>query len=890
VAGSATSDGKKVHLYEGTAAATGTFSADKLDNNLANIKGGQDDKKLEPKVAADAEMEVVSDRADADGIAHAAVCRDSAGSKVEDFAATLEHNVSQGYTTNAADRAMRVAPFTHASHGVSLMVSEVVGGGGVDSDEELGNANVLQAGTLATSSKSPLGSSSSAQLSGHRSVQHMLKQIQDAGERINELISLRDFGARRRLPAVPIDAVNDSDLPTSSQSAKSDGSGGDHHPIRSVFEELPRPVIRSPKFLVKNSSSLAAISRQLPDPSTVKNSAKTDNQLTQPKPGHLRYPDCPLDGQINMKCKKQLFSHFCRKDSMLTDYVPNSEPLICNVEVSAEGEQPEKLSDSFRSDVTNVVCKCISDMTTKLSDVVSTQATPVQPSVVCDILTHVAEKQPESLKLSSSLAEVEVDAEGKHFPDPSVPVDNSVNLVHDADLVASEIWLEKLLNGPREVAAVRKFVSRGMADGESPRNTINDELDRKCSLDEHLLRTAMQGLSGMCEHSSVVPCSKSVVTVTGGHFAKRTPIECLQTELGDRNTEVSSKCAFDPMHPEYLSSFTAAGNRVDLIAERELTCAPSVDGEYAESLAKPGKSRSWATVPSLDIAELLWSNSHECSDNYEVIGNCDQMTMISMPDSGFLPLNDACVSAKSIGTSPTLHRQNYAITEEHDISSVLHNNKHIGTKLISDGAEERMCENSSAAIAKTLVELKSDDDRLHTETVHALNLYHKTSDTCPPAAASSVEVNELTKPDTTPAKCVITDSSSSGQILKEPFCLAGPKRALCSPISSSVVSSCSAVIKTGNKPLSMVSLAVNSTGNHQLPGTHVPLIRRTLATQNTAVSSAGKPGTVAVKISPDALSRVTCLPLPVRLSSHSPQPPSEPASRSAVAASQARFL
>ena len=935
VAGSVTPEAKKSHLHQQPVASTVhrmdiTSSADRHDDDgLANMKGDQDcgpklkdhNKKTETKLVTDAETEVVDDEKDEVKVTHPAAGCDSAGVKFEKFAVMSECEISQGYTTNAADRALRVAPFTNASHAISLMCSEVVGGGG-DSDEEAGDGNMLV--TPAASSKSPLGSSSSAQMSGHRSVQHMLKQIQDAGERLNERISSRDFGARRRLPTVPVDAVNDSDMPTSSQSAKSDGSGGEahaeHRPIRSVLEELPRPAIRSPRSIAKNPGSPSVKSRQLPDPSAVRHLAQTD-QSTQKKPENLKLSDCSPDNETDLKCNRQLLDPSSTKHSILDDHLLNPALLIHDVDIATGEKHPMKLSDSLQNNVDSAGCEQLPDTVTKPK----ASMTSMQPDYVCDILTYSAEKNLGNLKLSSKLAESEADAESKEFPDlyaakNSVAVDcqvTSMQSFHDPDVTAESVDLKIPESRPENfkwsdsthcTAAVTKLVGRGMADGESPRNTISDEIAGKFAVSERLQSPTMK-LSDLdcvpvCKQTSPVHCCNCAVVVTNSNTAKHISAGCFRTESAGQRIHTLSQCALDQMQHEYLSSSAAAGNQIDFITEDELKQDPNVCGD---SLVKLETRQPQASVTSSDVAKLLWNKNQKGNEGHKVTVHRDQLTAISVPNASSPAMSDAdtATNAKPIDTCSSLHSTFNSVTAHRDTLFLLHNDKHIcNNEVIEENAEQRSHNNSSslAEIASTSNKLKSGDNWLHTETDLNTDLCHKTSTS---VAASPVATNELVELNMKSSNCVFTSANcvSCGVIDGDPFRFAGPKRALFSQSTSAVVSSSSAFIKTGSQPVTVLSTATNMSGNvpaknDRLTDAHMPLIRSTHAADTTTVSSAAdkhvsvnqrKPGNVAVNIGHTALSRVTAVHQPIRLSTRSPQPPTEPASSPAIAASQARF-
>ena len=821
------------------------------------------------KVAADAETKVEDDaKGEPEVVDLAAAGGVSAGGKFDDYAVMLDKDISQGRTTNAADRALRVAPFTLASHAISLMASEVVGGGG-DSDDEAGDGNWLPTGTPATLSKSPLGSSSSAQLSSHRSVQHMLKQIQDNGERINERISSRDFGARRRLPAVPVDAV-DSDIPTSSHSAKSDGSGEallEHRPIRSVLEELHRPAIRSPKSSGKNSVS----PRQLPDPSAIKHTVITNSQLSQPKPENLS--NFPPGDEIGMKCNRGLLQpSSCSKHSVPDDNLPNTAMSIHDNNIPAERMPSGKLMDNKHDDVANALCGQIyTDTATK----------PAENETNVEIPDHCA-----------SVNSVPVDSLATY--DRDLPA-------YSVDLVASESRPQKWPDSAHDILPVTKSVCRGTADGESPRNTVNDEPDRKSVLSE-CLQFPITRLSDpddvpLCAQSSVIPGS----IMTDSYSTKCTSAVCFLNEAIAQNIESVSERAFDQMCP--TSPSAGARNRTDTVTDVGLKRDDSVDAEYVyRNLVDtlPTSPRR-ALVMSSEIAGLLRNDATKHNDSHNSVVNCDQLAAVSLPNTSCPEVNDtdAVSNAWPMFTSPSARGKNNTATTC-DISFLLHNDRLVHNEVIEQNAGEKADSDNlpAAAVAKTSSNLKSDVDWLSVETGRRIQLFNELSK--PPLLTAASEQNMKS------STCTVTSDNHNIIGVKDevPFCLAGPKRALYTQNSSAVVPSISAVIKTGGQPLTALGTAMNLPGNvpaksDQLTGVHVPVIRSTNAAQTTTVSSTAekhlgmnqrKPGNAAVKIGHIALSRVTGLPPPIRLSTHSPQPPTEPASRPAAAATQARFV
>ena len=828
--------------------------------------------------------------------------------KVSHLVAGCNSEISQGRTTNVADRALRMAPFTQASHGVSLMASEIAGGGGTgDSDEEAGDGNLLPAGAAAALSKSPLGSSSSAQLSGHRSVQHMLKQIQDAGERINERISSRDFGARRRLPVVPADAVNDSEMPTSSQSAKSDGSG-EHRPIRSVLEELPRPAIRSPKSLLKNSGSPSPVSRQLPNRSAIRHLARNDCQT---EPQNLELFDCPADDAKGIKCNRRLFDCSATRHSMLDDHLPNPSMSVHDADVAAEEMQPKRPLDCEA----DAVCGQLSDTATKPSVLIYNQVTPVEPNYVHDILAYSADRKLGNSKTLCNLAESEVPAESKVLPNPlaalhCIPVDNQVTpmqsvhgfevLAYSVDLLASESCPENL-NSPCDIAALSKLLGRGMADGESARNTVNDEAVRENVIGECLLspinKLSDLGSVSVCEHYTAIPCCLCPVFTTDSNAVKFTSAKCLPTESCTQKIEALSKCASDHMHPEYLSSSVAAENRTDLVAGDGLKHDPKVDAEYVyeDCLVELGRSRSQASATFSD--ELLCSENRKGDEHRNFAVNCDQLIAVSVPNTtSSLTIDaDTASDARPMHLSLTLQSNSDTMTAQHDSLFVSNSDKHTHNKVMEENTEDRQTLGNgvaAATTAKTSDKLKSADNRLYVEADKNVNLCHKTCETS--ALTANSELAENIKS----SECTVTNANrhNCGLKLDNPFCLAGPKRALCSLNSSAVVSSSSTVIKTGGQPLTALSTAAKLAGNvpvknDRLTGANTPCIRSACTTQTTTVSSAADKHVAVNQWKPGstALPRATSLPPQVRLFTCSPQPPTEPASRPAVTATQARF-
>ena len=351
------------------------------------------------------------------------------------------------------------------------------------------------------------------------------------------------------------------------------------------------------------------------------------------------------------------------------------------------------------------------------------------------------------------------------------------------------------------------------------------------------------------------------------------------------------------MLPHLSSSIAVAGNRVEFIAEDE--DGPNADAEYVyrDLLVKLQTSRSQSGETPSDVDQLLRSDDQKCNEIHTSRVNDDQLSTVSVSNTSSPAITDADAAikaAKSIGASPSLHGKNIS---HRDISFIPQDDKNVHDEAVVERAEWRIDNNSTSA---TSDKLQSGDSCLDMETTHSINHCRKASDASPLTVDSSATTNEINTLNTKSSKCIVTSASIDSSAVKETFSLAGPKRVLSSRNSSVVVSSGSAVIKTGGKP---PGVAANSAGNvtaksDRLTVTHTPLIRSTQATHTgtATVSSAAvavsqrKPNNAAVKIGHGALSRVTGLPPPIRLSSHSPQPPTEPASRPAVAAAQARFV
>ena len=963
--GSSVPDGKKSQLDRETGGSDDLVvdriiskqsDANRRDGNLANFKGDDDVQKLRvgkntPTKTA-SEAEVVDQINDAE-VARSATGCDSAVVKHEGSVLASKHagaeDISHGHTTNA-DRALRMAPFTHASHGISVMCSEVAGGvGGDDSDEEAGDGNLPPAGSPAQLRNSPLGSSSSAQLSGNRSVQHMLKQIHDAGERINERISARDFGARRRLPAVPVDTSNDSEMPTSSHSAKSDGSGEahlEHRPVRSILEELPRPAIRNPKSVVRNCGSPSGTSRQLPDRTTLKHLAKTDNQLTPTKLENLS--DGPLYDEVGLTCSTQLPDCCFTKSSKQDDLQPNPTLLRHDVDVPTQGKPPVKLSDSVDNDAANTARRQLPDPATEPSVPVDNPETTMHSVYNADILARSPEKN-----LKHSFSGADASAENKELPDlPSTkhsvlanrrvsamqPVCDPDVLVCSVDLIAAESVPESLRcsANPSDIIAVTELIGRGMADGESPRNTISDEVGRKTSLDEHQKSLVMK-LRDL-DNCADIPHSQYAVLDADGNSVKCTSTQCLQTQSSTPEHKTLIKRALYnmqshavPMQPlpecnakcknetdpllcvcsEYFSSSNAAINGLDFITADKFEHDLNAGVEHA-SVDLPVElqtCQSQTSVTHPDIVESLGSESQKGNNGPEATANSNLLAVISVPSTCCPAMRhiDTSSRAQPVDALANMLSKNSTATEQHDVLFVLHNDRQTNNEVIKGHAEERMHSNSSAAteIAKISDKLTSSDSRLNSEMGENRNLSQQCSQSSALPVPSPAAVNGLAGVSVETAKVSdANDNRDSHRVNNnEQFCLAGPKRALFNRNTPSVPSS-SAVIKTGSLAPTAVNSIVNLAGNspvknNQSTSTHTPVIRSTIAAQTAAVLTTTdkfsamcqrRPANVAMKIDRTGLSHMTGLPPPIRFSNHSPQPPTKPASKPAVVATQARFI
>lgn len=912
VAGSAPGDKKSRLDQKLVAAASGEVdgapTAFERDGSV-DIRSSQDqgprtsvdNKNMEKRTAADAE--VVGSRK----------VETMDGTKFGDFVTTDADAISYGHTaTNAADRALCVAPFTHASHGVSLMCSEVAGGG-ADSDEEMGDAGQLLAGGLAVQTKSPLGSSSSTQPSSRRSVQHMLKQIHDAGERINERLGARDFGARRRLPAVPADTVHDSDMLTSSQSAKSDGSGEahlDHRPVRSVLEELPRLAIRSPRSLGKNSATPSGISRQLPDASAVKHSAKTDEQPISAKPENLLLTDCPPSDEMCIKFSRQLQDLSSAVCSMQVDNQLNPTHLVYNDDVPADGKQPAQLSDDRSNDVVNKECRPLPAPTTEPFILLDKQVSTVPPICVTgDIQTHLAEKKPESLQQLGKLADSAAVAKSEKFPDPSAakccePLDSQLihmQLACDPQIPEQSFQLMALESRPAEnlkcldslhdSIPFSNFTGRGVADGESPRNTISDEVDGKMALGEHP-QSPITKLSGvdnllLCHLCSETDDCRCEVVERENNAVNSTSAECFQTGSNSWKIKTVSKCSSDLVSPECLALSNAVVSGIDFITGNESRhyLKAAADHVCVDADVKLQTHSSQASATSGDIAEMLWSGNGNEGPRATV--NHEQ----SVPNTSSRETKNISLASCELTDASLVSNNNSNERLQSLVSFIWCDEKKIHKDAVTENAAEMMHNSSSAD------KLRSDDNELHSET--------GTSETSALRTSSPNAIDELSKPKTKSSKCVYASPNSGGHVVRanEPFCLVGPRRALSTQNTFVSASTSSAVLETSGQTPAAVCFAGNFTGNvpvknDQLLSAHVPIIRGKNAANATAVSSATKkpvavnqrkPGSVAVNVACSGLSGTIHLSSRVRLSAHSPQPPTKPASIPAVAATQARL-
>jgi len=997
-------DGKKIDVRRDLAADKGNdVSADVKDDHETELKD-------ENKKTADAEMRAVDD-----GWEAAAAAAGGGGGRFSEFMAMLDEELSQGRnsTPHGADRALRAAPFTQASYAASLICSELAGGGpavsdvastglgpgvsevvgpgrpGVDSDEdeEAGDGNVAAGtGLAATSStsKSPVGSSSSAQ---QRCVQQMLRQIQDAGERINERIGARDFGARhrRRLPAVPLTV--DSDLPTatttthSSQSAQSDaGSGGEtqppeyhrRRPVRSVLEEFHRapPAIRSPKSSLKNTASL---SRQLPtlDPSTVKHCAGTDGPSTSGPPVNLRLSEFapPSDG-IDVRCSGASSAMHCGLDDHLSamhcgldDRVPNTALTTRDVDVPAQVNQ-------LHNNVAQV-----NQLDNDLPAVNQLDNGVGNPE--CSRLPGAAGERCESETSAGEIAK---------FPDPSTAAGNDCvasvtpRMHYDRDLLAYAVKLiaaESCWLGDAGCSdSSHDVVGRGRADGESARDSVNDEGDRQTGLSDSLQSplTRLLGLYTVpaCDLSPVIPCSHTVIpwshTVPACDLSPVIPrshtvipcslssVACVDAESSAQKIAASSQSAFNRTCHRCLLSSDAIRCQTDCVNDTESKRGPNVNSEcvYKDSLVDGQTSG----VLSSEVAELLWTDSRNAETVHDASVNGEPcQTSLSMPDTwSWSQVNVAATASDArltgarpsdaglTGACPCRRGENNAKTTPHDVLFPLHDDEDAHNQVSKRNAGEMTNANSSpatAAISKPAA-VKSGDVSLLTETDCNAKLCQETFETLTEAEEtkdnSLAERTVKLKPvddwlfaetdrdikhcqETFKQSALIAateqdvESSSactdnhnpvcSGTKDDELFCLAGPRRAL-----SNSRYTCAVIGPTLSQPLAGLTPVVSSTKSDRLKCVHTPVIRstnvRSSVPKHSAVNSQRKPaGSVAVKFSGSTLSRLTGLPPPVRLTTHSPscslpppvqqtthspQPPSVPASRPAAAAAQARFV
>ena len=831
--------------------------------------------------------------------------------------------VSCGRTaTRGADRALCAAPFTHASRAVSLMASEVVVTGGGDSDDETGDDGSRMPPSSAAPpppSKSPLGSSSSGQPSGggRQSVQQMLRQIRDDGERINE----RLFGGgrrRRRLPTTPTGdaaaAGHDSDALTScSQSAKSDASGeAEHRPVRSVLEELPRPAARSPRSLGKRSVPSPAVSRQLPDPSAI---MQVDDQPTVARSQSLKLADCPPSGELGTERSQQLRDLNSALCSRQVDDQPSPMHLIRSNDVPEEGKQPEKVSESRCSDVVNAECRQLPNLTTETSVLSDNHETAVRPvRVSCDMLTH-----SDSLKLLYNLAESTAGAENEQFPVPSatkcsVPVDSEVarrHLVRDSgipphsfDSMASESCQPQDLNCSDSLrdgtTPVSNFTGRGVADGESPRNTISDEVDGEIARDKR----AQSDVDNLPSCPETQRDSRCAVLPRNSETNNPTFAQCFWAESDSRKIRTVSKRSSDLLSPEYWPSSVVATNAVDFVTENELKHDLTADAKHVsvDARVKLETHPSQTSVMSPDLVEILHSGKGDQSSKATVNDEQSLPETSSQKHANMTSCELAGSCAHLITGSRNNAEKNTGVKErlQSPFSLVLHTEKPTGKDIVAENATAETHVDSSADKLKSA---RTGNSESHCET----NACRIISETSALRRTSIGSVNELLKPNTKSSEYISAGRSRDSPVIKadEPFCLSGPRRALSSQNICVFASSSSAALKAGGNAPSAAARVENFTGNiavknNRLSSPHVPIIRSKNAANATVVSSAAdepvavswlKPGSVAaVNVGPRGLSRMTRVPPHVRLSTYSPQPPTEPASRPAVAATQARFV
>jgi hypothetical protein len=310
--------------------------------------------------ANDAAATSAADNSDAAAAAvtGAAPCENMSAVVPATFTEMTGDETSHAQTTNAwCDRAVRAAPFTMASQFVSLFSSDV-DVGGANSDEETydggENAPAAAAAAQSTSPKSPVGSSSSsAQYAARRGMQHMLKQIQDASERIQERICSRDFGSRRRLPSVPVDATtaHDSDAVTSSHSAKSDGSGGgvvggsgaetrlDYRPVRSVLEELPRISGRNLRTRTKSPSSATRPILAATSPKNTSSGSRSGPVEVRNEEEHNKYASPDLTSAERTSQSAEMVARNVGGQMVLVESQECAERRG-----SADGESPQRLT------------------------------------------------------------------------------------------------------------------------------------------------------------------------------------------------------------------------------------------------------------------------------------------------------------------------------------------------------------------------------------------------------------------------------------------------------------------------------------------------------------------------------------------------------------------
>lgn len=178
------------------------------------------------------------------------------------------------------DHATRAAPFTIASQFQASMASSEEDTDGEEEQsphyESLTKPSILGGGTAGSNPGAITTAVTPSPFQERRRSSHILKQLQDTSEKLNEKIGSRSFGRRRDLSFEfqKDTGILDNGASRSTQDEKADESlvkeslqkpSSEYRPVRSILEEIPKP-----KFSTKSPSSPAKLSTLPKNPSPVK--------------------------------------------------------------------------------------------------------------------------------------------------------------------------------------------------------------------------------------------------------------------------------------------------------------------------------------------------------------------------------------------------------------------------------------------------------------------------------------------------------------------------------------------------------------------------------------------------------------------------------------------